>query len=122
IGYVMDEALAFDSILHLGEKEITMEEVTIGDEIYGDDGELTTVLDKIDVGVVPMYEFTLSDGRKVESSEDHVWRVYSKNNKPLDLRTSEIIKRMTKTNPFYIPLCKPLNKEHKNFTVPPYIL
>lgn len=121
-GFVMDEALAFDSILYSCEKELTMEEVVIGDKIYGDDGKLTTVVDKIDVGVVPMYEFTLSDGRKVESSADHVWRVYSKNNKPLDLRTSDIVKRMTKTNPFYIPLAQPIIKTQKEFIVDPYIL
>lgn len=135
IGYVMDEALAFDSILHLGEKEITMEEITIGDEIYGDDGKLTTVLDKIDVGVVPMYEFTLSDGRKVESSEDHVWRVKDKRyKKEVDLRTSEIVdkykakkfdSRYDKYNTTYnfsIPLAKPVNYPEKDLPIEPYFL
>jgi len=122
IGYVMDEALAFDSILHSREKEITMEGISIGDEIYGDDGELTTVLDKINVGVVPMYEFTLSDGRKVESSADHLWTVYNKSNTLRTLTTQELIDKKTKSNPFYIPLCEPIIREHKDFLVDPYIL
>lgn len=134
-GYVMDEALAFDSILHSREKELTMEEVTIGDEIYGDDGKLTTVIDKIDVGVVPMYEFTLSDGRKVESSADHIWTVKDKRSKKLvDIRTSDIVKnykskkydsRYDKYNivhNFSIPLTKPVEYSEKELPLEPYFL
>lgn len=134
-GYVMDEALAFDSILHSREKEITMEELSIGDEIYDDSGELTTVLDKIDVGVVPMYEFTLSDGRKVESSADHIWQVKDKRRKILvDLRTSDIVKmykskkfdsRYGKHNIVYnfsLPLTKPVNYPEKELPLEPYFL
>lgn len=118
-GFVMDEALAFDSILYSREKELTMEEVTVGDKIYGDDGKLTTVIDKIDVGVVPMYEFTLSDGRKVESSADHIWRVYDhKLDVERGVRTEEIAtkefiedenKKERKITRYSLPTTEPVN-------------
>ena len=96
-----------------------MEEVTIGDKIYGDDGKLTTVVDKIDVGVVPMYEFTLSDGRKVESSADHIWRVYDhKLDVEREVRTEEIAtkefiedenKKERKITRYSLPTTEPVN-------------
>ena len=131
-GFVMDEALAFDSILYSREKELTMEEVTVGDKIYGDDGKLTTVIDKIDVGVVPMYEFTLSDGRKVESSADHVWTVYDhKLDTVREVRTEEIAeKEFIENNSqtereitrYSLPKTKPVEYPEKETNLDMYLL
>ena len=50
----------------------TMENIKVGDKIYGGDGKLTTVINKTDLqNNLDMYRITLRDGRTIECCEDH---------------------------------------------------
>lgn len=77
IGFIVDEALHEDTLIFYEDCEKPIKEVKAGDRIYGADGKLTTVLEVIDPGVVPMYEITLSDGRQIKASGNHLWTVYN---------------------------------------------
>ena len=51
-------------------------EIKIGDKLFGDDGNLTTVIDIPFDGVQDVYKITLKDGRQVYSSSNHLWKVW----------------------------------------------
>lgn len=88
---VMDEALSEDSLLWTPEGSITMSDVKVGDSIYGADGNLTKVLDKIDVGVKPLYRLTLRNGNYVDACGDHLWEVKNKlsSKSRIEIKTTE---------------------------------
>ena len=50
----------------------TVGKVQKGERIFGEDGELTTILAKSDVFHKPMYRLHLKDGRTLDVSEDHI--------------------------------------------------
>lgn len=52
-------------------------DIQIGDYLWGDDGNLTKVIDIPFNGICPMYKITLADGRTIKCSEGHLWNVYS---------------------------------------------
>lgn len=90
IGAVYDEALHEDSLIPTPNGFITMRDIAIGDVVYAGTGEPTKVLSKINPGVVPVYEFTFSDGSKIISSLDHKWKARTDEDWEI-LRTEEII-------------------------------
>ena len=65
------KALSLDTELHTETGRITIEEVQVGDRIFGADGKLCTVTQKSEVFNKPMYQLTLEDGRSLRVSEDH---------------------------------------------------
>lgn len=65
-------------------------DIKIGDELFGDDGNITKVIDIPFDDVAPIYELTLKDGRKVRASEGHLWKV-NRGNKEIVLSTKELL-------------------------------
>ena len=65
------------------------EDIKVGDTLFGDDGEITTVIDIPFDGVADIYELTLKDGRKVTASNAHLWKVF-KYGKPAIVSTEDI--------------------------------
>lgn len=128
--FLLDEALHEQEMVYLNNEEwIPIKDVKVGDMICNEEGTLTKVLKKIDVGVVDIWEFTLSDGRKIKSSSDHNWKVYSKkSNKYLIKTTNEIIEDYKKENKngfvynYSIPATKAIQKSKKNLGIDPYWL
>lgn len=53
----------------------TMGEVAVGDEVLTPFGTATSVTDKYDMKVRPVYRLTLRDGSSVEACPDHLWPV-----------------------------------------------
>ena len=54
-----------------------MEDIMVGDLVYGGDGHLTTVISKTDRQTnLKMYKITLRDGRTIDCCEDHQWKVF----------------------------------------------
>ena len=51
------------------------EDIQIGDILFGDDGNPTTVIDIPFDGECDIYRVTLKDGRSVLASDEHLWRV-----------------------------------------------
>lgn len=66
------KALSLDSELHTLTGRTTIGECLVGDRIFGADGKLTTITAKSGVFNKPMYRITLSDGRSLKVSEDHL--------------------------------------------------
>jgi hypothetical protein len=64
-------------------------EVQIGDTLFGDDGESTTVIDIPYDGFLDIYKITLKDGRTVESSGNHLWRVWRQSSHCFKTLTTE---------------------------------
>lgn len=88
---ILDEALKNDSIVYYENRVGTIGEVKIGDEIYGQDGKLTTVLDVIPHKNEQLYKVTLRDGRSVEATGNHLWEVYDNGRKKYVILTTEQI-------------------------------
>ena len=139
------KALSLDSRLYTENGFSTIGECKIGDQIFGADGQLTTIIQKSEIFHKPMYELGLIDGRTLKVSEDHInavihkefsanKRVYTKKN----LTTKELLKenlqhvrtmkwtkgrnRAVKENLLFIENCHPLQYSTKAFPVDPYTL
>lgn len=135
VGFIMDEALHEDSLLHTLEGTIPIKDIKVGDYIFGGDGKLTKVIDKINPGIVDLYKFTLSDGREVISSDNHVWKVYNTNkNKWVEITTEDIRSKyfynktdsrsgkITKSLLYSLPVNGPIEHSKKELTIDPYWL
>lgn len=66
------KALALDSELFTVDGRTSIGECQVGDRIFGADGKLTTITAKSEVFHKPMYRLSLSDGRSIRVSEDHL--------------------------------------------------
>ena len=92
IGYIFDEALCENELVYTENGSKTMKDVQVGDFIFGADGKLTEVLDKVDPGVQDTWRFTFSDNREVTSSHNHVWKMLNTEaNEWEELTTGDII-------------------------------
>lgn len=89
---IIDEALHKDSLVYKSTNTCRIEDINVGDKIYGDDGNLTKILDKVDVGAVDLYELTFKDGRKIKASGNHTWVLYNQYlKKEVEITTSQLI-------------------------------
>ena len=66
------KALSLGSLLYQVDGTTTIGQCKIGDQIYGPNGQLTTIIVKSPVFNKPMYRISLKDGRSVKVSEDHI--------------------------------------------------
>lgn len=106
-------------------------DISVGDIVFGDDGRITEVIDIPFDGETDIYEFTLSDGRRVKSSANHLWRVF-KYGKETIVETKDIAdkyyidRKVTDRNPsgrecFYqIPVGDAVFYPHRLTAVDPY--
>lgn len=140
------KALSLDSVLYTPKGATTIEHISIGDSIYGEDGKLTKVTHKSEVFNKPMYRLSLSDGRTLDVSEDHINVVMHKRQRRVkgvrvnyvdrrELTTKELLKlklygtrKATKKNPkgrehnVWIPCSSPMEFAQGNLEVDPYTL
>jgi intein/homing endonuclease len=59
---------------------VKMEDLRVGDKVYGSDGKLCNIVNKTELQKdLEMYKITLRDGRVIEACKDHMWKVWSKN-------------------------------------------
>lgn len=94
----------------------------IGDEIIGRDGKKTIITGVYPQGKLKLYKVTLADKREIICCDDHLWTVKTKSGKEEVLPLSNIRKRLSKTNPFKIPICKPIQYGEKDFLIDPYFV
>lgn len=66
------------SKLYCENNEITIGDAKIGDRIYDDSGELTTITGVYPQGIKPVYKITLLDGREILCGLDHNWYVWNR--------------------------------------------
>lgn len=137
VGWILDEALEENTLVYLKDKTIPIKDINVGDEIYGDDGKLTKVLEKHAFKDRQLYKITFSDGREIECCENHLWEVQSNNSskKTKVLSTKDLINsyktyqidprynnKKTIKAKFNINLNKPIEYPEKSFYIDPYIL
>lgn len=99
-------------------------DLKIGDQIYGDNGELTNVIGIYPQGIKDVYEIEFSDGVKVRCGENHLWNVI-KYKKEKTIELSEIKKNyLTKRGDsiYYVKMAEPVNYSTKELIIDPYLL
>ena len=125
--FVFDEALRHNEKVLTDNGFINIGDVKIGDKIYDPSGKLTTVLDKIDVGVKQLYKVELRNGVSIEACGDHQWEVRDKFNKGKIFikKTSELLKDFKLyggRSKYSIRKTKPVEFTEKPVTIEPYFL
>ena len=104
-----------------------MEELEVGDEVFGDDGKVTKIINVSPIyNNHKVYEIEFSNGQKIKSDENHLWTIQTRgqrnasgnrtglntmDKKTKELKTSDSIKV---SNPMELP--------EKNLILDPYIL
>ena len=99
-------------------------DLNIGDEIYGDDGELTNVIGIYPKGKKDIYEVEFSDGLKVKCCDEHLWEV-EKYGKKQVLELSDIMKKYRNDRGdyiYYVKVAEPVNYTEKELKINPYFL
>jgi len=104
----------------------TMGEIKEGDDIITPKGDKSKVVNIFPQGKKDIYKITFSDGREVESCDEHLWKVRYRHwseDKILTLR--EIIDQHSKKiedKRLYIPLIESSNNEDIELPMNPYLL
>lgn len=119
-----------DSLIATPNGFVRMGDIKAGDVICDTKGGTQVVNFVIDKGVQPCVEFTLSDGRKVQSALSHNWLIIDKHKREREVSAEHIInymrtnadgKRLNKTN-YKIPLPQPCVGDLNDNNIHPYLL
>lgn len=112
------------SLLYQNGKEITIADCQVGDQIYDDQGKLTTIQGKFPQGIKPVYKVELLDGRKIYCGLEHNWYVYDRITKKHHKKTTQELIQNYKKYPFNIRYAidttKPVEYSYKTLDVDPY--
>lgn len=118
----------------------TVRDLKIGDVIYDESGNLTTVIHLNSIIIEDEYLIEFEDGEKISCNAEHLWKVrdlsFDKNNKYEDkwvLRNTEFLydnfdkrripEKNRKDNRFFVPLTKPVNYPNMiRLPIPAYLL
>ena len=105
----------------------TMGEIKLNDYITTPKGDNVKVTGVYPQGVKDIYKITFSDGREVESCDEHLWKVYYRqwDDKYRVLSLRDIIDNHSKKindNRLYIPLIDSSNNEDIELPINPYLL
>lgn len=85
------KAHPYDEFVYTPQGKKQWKDIKIGDFVYGDDGNITKVIDVPFDGIAPIYEIELSNGYKVKCSEGHLWKVYSHCKGEMVVSTKELL-------------------------------
>lgn len=102
---------------------IAIGNLSVGDNIYGVNGELQKVTGIFDQGVIPTYKITFNDKSSTTCCGNHLWNVRTGTQKKegkgfITIKTSEI----DVTKDYQIPVVSPIQFPKKDYKIPPYIL
>ena len=96
------KAHPYDEVVYTPEGLKNWGQIKIGDYLFGDNGNLTKVIDIPFDDVAPIYEVELSSGYKIKCSEGHLWKVQSHCRGEIIVSTKELLnlyKRPRKIGP-----------------------
>lgn len=123
------------SILYKQDGCVEIGDCEVGDEIYDDQGELTTIIGKYPQGIRPVYKITLIDGRELMCGLDHNWWVRDNSRRKFFKRTTRemlddyLMYRESwknRKNPYTfrysIPTAQPVNYPKRDLPIDPYLL
>jgi len=105
------KALSLDSKVITKHGYISIDQVQVGQELFGSDGKLHKVTSVSKYFDKPMMKLCTSDGRVVKCSEDHLWTVYHNDylhqgKEALTITTKELYEK-------YVQFTKPKGKNTK---------
>lgn len=116
-------------LTNLGYRNI--ESLHIGDQVFGDDGKLHTVIGVFPQGYKQVYMVEFSDGNKISCSGDHLWEIqncYERENAVIQvLTTEEILKNVPMRKPSggyccRVPVAKALEfRQASTIGIDPYL-
>lgn len=125
---ILYEAHPYDQIVRLPTGETKLwGDVRIGDKLFAPNGKTVRVVNVPIDGEDDIYRLTLSDGRSVEASKNHIWNVIKYGRKrPYNTTTVDILNNGLYTNSgqhkFFIQNGGAVNYEHKDVPIDPYTL
>ena len=128
------KAQPLDSLLLSENGFIKMRNISIGTKLYGEDGELHTVLKVYPQGIKDVYRITFNDNSFTECCKEHLWTYQRPQDKAKSKYRTETLEDILKlplyknTNrgdknwQIFIPLTKPINFKEKPIPLDPYLL
>lgn len=125
---ILYEAHPYDQIVRLPTGETKLwGDVRIGDKLFAPNGKTVRVVNVPIDGEDDIYRLTLSDGRSVEASKNHIWNVIKYGRKrPYNTTTVDILNNGLYTNSgqhkFFIQNGGAVDYEHKDVPIDPYTL
>lgn len=100
-------------------------DLKVGDCVFGDDGQPTTVVGVFPQGVQPTYRVAFNDDTTILASADHLWAVRSSSRQhrelPYEIYTTKDLESMAGKH-FHIPMCNPVEYPTADLPIPPYTL
>lgn len=126
------KAHPYDEIVYTPNGKKYWKDVKVGDYLFGDDGNITQVIDIPFDDIAPIYEIEFSSGEKVKCSEGHLWKVMSHIRGEIIVSTKELIniykrpRKISSHNPkgyeldCTIPINKGVKYTFKKTKVDPY--
>ena len=125
---ILYEAHPYDQIVRLPTGETKFwGDIEIGDKLFAPNGKTVRVINVPIDGEDDIYRLTLSDGRFVEASKNHIWNVIKYGRKkPYNTTIVDILNNGLYTNSgqhkFFIQNGGAVNYEHKDVPIDPYTL
>ena len=126
------KAHPYDEIVYTPNGKKYWKDIKVGDYLFGDDGNITQVIDIPFDDIAPIYEIEFSSGEKVRCSEGHLWKVISHTRGEIIVSTKELIdiykrpRKISSHNPkgyeldCTIPINKGVEYTFKKTKVDPY--
>src|SRR5574344_1035633 len=101
LAYIRGRAEPVSSLIPTPKGYIKMGDLTVGDNIFGSDGNTNKVTGIFPQGTKDIFEIEFSDGSKARCTEDHLWKTRTqyekKNNIGFTIKTTKQIKKKLKT-------------------------
>lgn len=129
------KALRHGSKVYYEDRVGSIEDVKVGERIYGKDGKLTTVLGVFPQGLKELYKIILRDGREIECCGDHLWTVFDNSvNRYKTLNTKDIYENYKSTQidnrynkvvnkyKYFVPINEPIDYKEQSLEIEPYYL
>lgn len=119
-------ALSLDTLIPTPEGWITMKELQVGYQVFGDDGKVCNVTNVSPVYQDrPCYEVLFDDGSVITADETHLWTVEERGKRKsagYDWKVKTITTKELIPNEHFIWNTKPLELPEQFYTIPPYVL
>lgn len=101
---------------------VCVNDLMVGDIVFGSDGNPTQVTGVYPRGVQPVYSVRFYDGTLITVDKDHLWYVRDSNGRFRTIRTETLNSINLRTNPLWIPLTKPVQYPTQQLPIAPYTM
>ena len=123
-----NKAHPYDQLVYTPKGVQKWEDIKIGDYLFDTKGGITKVIDTPFDDKTDIYKITLKDGRTVEASSNHLWKVIDYNGLEKIKTTSELLSHFIrskgnyKESIYYIPKNEGVEFKEQNIPIDPYFL